>query len=101
MAWAVSAVDIEAFLDKESEEAIVTIPGSPAECAVDECPLLPADASREISGLVEGVGKEGGEATVDAEEGIEVMEGQRGGGDDEELVGEIEEGHGEMRICYP
>lgn len=89
-------MDVEAFLEKEFEEAIVAFPGGPAERAVDGCPLLPVDAPGEGGGLVEGVGEDGGEATIDAEEGVEVMEGQRGGGDDEELVGEVEEGHGEI-----
>lgn len=90
------AVDAEAFLEKESEEAIVAFPGGPAERAVNGCSMLPVDASGEGCGLVEGVGKEGGEATVDAEEGVEVMERKRGGSDDEELVGEVEEGHREI-----
>lgn len=74
VARVVSAVGVEPFLEEQSEEAIVALPGGPVERAMDRFSQVSVDTPRESSGLVEGRGEEGGESTVYAEEGAEVTE---------------------------
>lgn len=94
---AVVVVGVAAHVDGEAggegvgDEAVVAVEGGPEEC-VHAIFVGEGEAAEERQEQV-------GEAQVDAEEGVDVARaGETGGDEEEELVGEVEERHGEL-VC--